>query len=244
MMISQVVKRYKDFKLSWKWTVKACFFIAFLLLISGFYTRFTTARYFPIDKVEIAGVNHVDHLEMQYILKPLVAKGFFGTNVQLIRERLSQIPWVREAYVRRIWPNEIMIRITEKVPLARWNDDSLISTTGEIFTPAPNTFPTNLPQFAGPLGEQMHMIEYFDNINSILMPLHFKIARFELTKGGSWNLIFSNGMRLNVGYKDILTRISHFVKVYPKIVGNRSNEVDYVDLRYSNGLAVRWKTIT
>jgi len=40
-----------------------------------------------------------------------------------------------------------------------------------------------------------------------------------------------------------LTHISHFVKVYPKIIGERANQVDYVDLRYSNGLAIHWKNI-
>lgn len=244
MIKAEVVKRYKDFKFSWKLAVKTLFFIVFLFSISYCYNQSRTARYFPINKVEIVGIQHVDHLEVERILKPLVTNGFFGVDVALIRERLFQIPWIREAYVRRIWPNEIVIRIMEKTPRAIWNQASLISTTGEIFTPKLETFPPNLPQFVGPLGEQIHMIEYFDNINSILMPLHFKITQFELTKGGSWNLTFSNGMKLNVGYKDILTRINHFVKVYPKIVGDRANDVDYVDLRYSNGLAVRWKTIT
>jgi cell division septal protein FtsQ len=41
-----------------------------------------------------------------------------------------------------------------------------------------------------------------------------------------------------------LTRLSHFVKVYPKIIGERAAQVEYIDLRYQDGLAIRWKTIT
>jgi cell division septal protein FtsQ len=31
------------------------------------------------------------------------------------------------------------------------------------------------------------------------------------------------------------------VKVYPKIVGMHESDVEYIDLRYSNGIAVKWK---
>ena len=61
-----------------------------------------------------------------------------------------------------------------------------------------------------------------------------------MTSDLSWNMMFNNGIKMHVGYKDVLTRISHFVKVYPKIVGERANDVEYIDLRYSNGMAVRW----
>jgi cell division protein FtsQ len=60
----------------------------------------------------------------------------------------------------------------------------------------------------------------------------------------SWDIELTNGMKMRLGYKDVLTRVSHFVKVYPKIVGERVSDVDYVDLRYPNGLAVRWKTVS
>ena len=44
-----------------------------------------------------------------------------------------------------------------------------------------------------------------------------------------------------MGHKDVLTRINHFVKVYSQVIGKRSNEIAYVDLRYPNGLAIGWK---
>lgn len=244
MMIRQVGKRYKALRFSWKLTAKAASLIAIFLISIMAINQFRTISYFPIKEVNIIGAQHIDHQEMQNLLLPFVKRGFFAVDVELIKEQLNQFPWVREASVRRVWPNQVIINVSEKTALARWNDDTLLSTNGDIFKPGSATFPSQLPQLSGPEGKHIDMIENFNKINSILGPLHFKITRLELDPAESWSLTLDNGMKIHIGRKDILTKINHFVKVYPKIVNGRTSDIDYVDLRYSNGLAVRWKTIT
>jgi cell division protein FtsQ len=165
-------------------------------------------------------------------------------EVDKIKERLMQLPWISQVIVRRVWPNLVVVSIGEKTPVALWNGASLLSTTGELFSPPVDSIPAHLPQLVGPSGEQLFMAQYYAKINDVLMPLHFKIARLELTPSMTWNLMLDNGIKLSVGHKDVLTRLNHFVKVYSKIVGNRVAEVDYIDLRYPNGMAVRWKSVT
>lgn len=241
MIITQVRKHYKDFKFSWKLALKLLSFTIFLFVVSFTFNQLKTSHYFPIKEVKVAGLEHVDHQEVQHLLLPLVRKGFFSVDVDVIKERLMHFSWVSEAYVRRIWPNQIVIQIIEKKPIARWNHVSLLTTSGEIFSPVKDSSPQELPVFVGPEGEQMQMLNYYHNMNTLLTPLQFKIAKLELTPTLSWQVTLTNGIKLNMGYKDVLTRIGHFVKVYPKIVGDRSKDVDYVDLRYANGVAVRWK---
>lgn len=243
MMIRHVGK-HKNFRFSWKFLTKALIIFAIILLSLTVANQFRAVKYFPIKEVNIIGVQHIDHQAIQQMLLPLVKNGFFSVDVAMIKERLYQYPWVADASVRRVWPNQVVIRVSEKTPLARWNDENLISTSGDIFKPDSATFPRDLPQFVGPEGKHINMIENYNKINSILSPLHFKITRLELNPAEAWNLTLDNGMKMQVGRKDILTKINHFVKVYPKIVGGRTSDVDYVDLRYSNGFAVRWKTIT
>lgn len=241
MIIAQVMKHYKDFKFLWKLALKLLSFILFLCVVSYTFNHLKVSHYFPIKEVKIAGLEHIDHQEVQQLLLPLVKKGFFAVDVELIKERLMHFSWISEAYVRRIWPNQIVIQVIEKKPIARWNQVGLLTTSGEIFSPAKDINPQELPVFVGPEGEHMQMLSYYHNMNTLLTPLQFKITKLELTPSLSWQITLSNGIKLNMGYKDVLTRIGHFVKVYPKIVGDRSNDVDYVDLRYANGFAVRWK---
>lgn len=243
MITSHVRKRYKDFKFSWKFAAKALGFIVFIYLLTLAFNQFKSAHYFAIKEVQVIGVRNSEQQSIQKILLPLVRKGFFLVDVDLIKEKLLQFPWISTASVKRVWPGEIIIQVTEKIPVARWNDQSLLSSNGEIYTPERKSFPSGLPIFIAPEGEQIHMLKYYAQLALLLKPLNIKMVRFELSDAQSWYVTFDNGMKLNVGYKDILTRISHFVKVYPKIIGERANQVDYVDLRYSNGLAIHWKNI-
>jgi cell division protein FtsQ len=244
-MNDTVWRRYIDHKFSSKFLVTFFCFAGVLFLVTYFYHQIKSEKYFPISHVSVIGIQHEDSLEIQHLLIPLVDKGFFALDVESIKERLLQQPWISDASVEKNWPNQIVIYVTEKTPIAIWNNNGLMSTTGEIFHPVTSSYPADLPQFQGPEGEQIHVLQYYEKINSLMAPLRFKITRFELLPSHTWSLMLDNGIKIQVGYKDVLTRISHFVKVYPKIVTRgRASEIEYIDLRYPNGLAVRWKTVT
>lgn len=244
MVHGRTRKRQSHIQIPWRQGIKI--FILFLLLfVSVFFVdKIKENNRFPIHQVLVYGVNHLDQEEVQHLMIPLVNKGFFSVEVESIKDQISQLPWVSDVSVRRVWPDQVIVAISERKPIALWNENSVLSSNGEIFTPETNTFPKSLPHFLGPEGEQIHMLEFYSKIDHTIRPLHLKITQLELTPYLSWNVIFDSGMIVHVGYKDVLTRITHFVKVYQKIVGARGADVDYVDLRYPNGLAVRWKTVT
>jgi cell division protein FtsQ len=214
-----------------------------VLVLSAVYgfDQLQSSNYFPIKTVRVVGLNHLDKEDVKHALDPLVRRGFFSINVEYIRDQLQQMPWVSEIVVRRAWPDHVEIMITEKKVAARWNKGSLLSTDGNLFIPRESSYPSGLADFIGPDGQQITMLKYFVNINRILQPLHAKISYLELTPYLTWKLKLDNGMTLKIGHNDILTRLTHFVKVYPKIIGERAEDVEYIDLRYPNGMAVRWK---
>lgn len=218
-------------------TLFLLFSIGLFLLVDQFKT------YFPIKSVKVFGAKHLSQQKLQQTLIPLVNKGFFSIDVELIKEQLIQSAWVSKAVVQRVWPNQILITLIEKIPVAEWNQNALLSHTGELFTPDDKLFPKGLPRFVGPEGQHLIMLNRYSQMNKILLPLHLKIKQFELTPDHNWMLTFENGTKLNVNSKDDLTRMSHFVKVYPKIIGSRLAEIDYIDLRYQNGLSIRWKEV-
>lgn len=199
------------------------------------------SRLFPIETVQVYGVTHIAQSSVESALTPMVDHGFFAVNVDAVRDRLKTLPWVAEAAVRRVWPNHLTVEITEKNPVASWNKSSVLSASGELFVPDEDAAPTPLVEFSGPEGGQILMLQYFYQINRTLAPLHVNILSLTLTPYMTWKLALDNGITLQIGHKDILTRLVQFVKVYPKIIGARAADVDYVDLRYSNGMAVRWK---
>ena len=243
MTLDRVRKRPSYFRLPWNQFGKIVLVFIVIALFFWLTEHIKQVEEFPIHQVKIYGVNHLDVKETKQLLIPFVKKGFFSVSVDLIKDQLLQMPWVADASVKRIWPDQVIIAISEKKPIARWNEDSLISSTGEIFTPR-TPLPENLPLFVGPQGQQITMLSFYSKLNTLLSPLHLSVKRLALNPSLSWNVEFANGIKMRLGYKDVLTRVNHFVKVYPKIVGDHAADVDYVDLRYPNGLAVRWKIVS
>lgn len=240
----RVTKRQPYISLSSKQRTKLLLMLSLLLCAIFTANRLKEPQQFPIRHVKVYGIQHIDQADIRRLLQPLVSKGFFGVQVERVKERLLQNAWVADVSVRRTWPDQVVVSVSERNPIASWNNHGLLSANGELFNPGAKSFPAKLPHFVGPEGEQIHMLRFYAKINNLLAPLHFKITNLELTSYQAWNITLDNGMKVNAGYKDVLTRLSHFVKVYPKIVGERAVYVDYVDLRYPNGLAVRWKTVT
>ncbi len=226
----------------WVWQAVKITLIG-IFIFSSIYaaTHIKLSSYFPIKKVQVFGVNRVQQEEVQALVLPLVKHGFFAVNVDTIRDRLVQLPWIATTFVRRAWPDQIEITLIEKVPVASWNEQSLLSEAGVLFTPKQDTYPPNLAAFVGPDGKQIDMLQNFYEMNRILSPLHARISYLELSPFSTWKLTLTNGITLQMGHKDVLTRLGHFVRVYPKIIGSREGDVEYIDLRYSNGVAVRWK---
>lgn len=207
----------------------------------AFFNYVRHAELFPIRQVKVYGINHLARKEAQSLMQPLVKHGFFNIDVDLIRDRFNQLPWVSDASVRRHWPDKIEVVLREKNAVAVWNQQALLSNTGRVFLPEKTAFPSKLPGIIGPQGSQLYLLGYFKAINRLLSPLHAKIETLELTPSTEWRLTLQNGIAVRLGSEDILTQLQHFVKVYPKIIGDKANDVDYVDLRYPSGLAVRWK---
>jgi cell division protein FtsQ len=58
---------------------------------------------------------------------------------------------------------------------------------------------------------------------------------------GSWSATLQNGVVLRLGTGDALKKIRRFLKIYQDDLSRQLDQVAYVDLRYSNGLAVGWK---
>lgn len=243
MAASSFKKEKKQSPFSLLTFLKVMFVMLPILAICFLFPKKQHNEYFPITDVQIFGIHHISHAELQNLILPLIKKGFFAVDLSEIKDRITQLSWTNHVVVQRVWPDKLIISLSEKNAIALWNDESLLSDSGEIFTPSTETYPKNLPKLTGLTGEQLKLMRYYTKINTLFSPLHFTVTNLALSPLQSWEVTLSNGIKLNAGNKDILTRLSHFVKVYSKIIGAREGDVEYIDLRYPNGMAVRWKSV-
>lgn len=180
--------------------------------------------------------------ELKNVIIQNIRGGFFSLNTHKLQSALMVLPWVSNVSIRRMWPDKLEITIAEQQPLARWNETQLISKLGILFTPPIATIPKDLPQLQGLNNNEKVVFARFKQFNQLLKPLRIKITALRVSDRKAWFLVLNNHIQVYLGHEDIDQRFKKLVQFYQKIIGNRGDRVDHIDLRYPNGLAIQWRT--
>jgi len=200
---------------------------------------------FPIRTVNVASgsFHHVSARQVEAAVRPFLAAGFFNIDVRAVQAAVDALPWVDRCSVRRSWPDRLYVRVVEQQPLARWNADALLNRRGEAFHPAPDELPKGLPRLTGPDGLEKVVAGMYREVSQGLAPFHLQVAALTLDARRSWSLALADGSRFEMGRSEPYRRLMAFLKVYPRLVASRHGEaLQRVDLRYTNGFAVSWKS--
>ncbi len=199
---------------------------------------------FPLRAIEVQGdLRHVDRAQIVTALQGRISGTFFTVDLGAIRSLFEGIPWVRHAEVRRLWPDRIEVRLEEHQALARWggaDEAKLVSVHGDLFS---GTSEGQLPQLSGPKDSEREVTRRYAEFREMLAPLSLTPIRLQLSARRAWQLELSNGLALQLGRdgekENVRDRLSRFVAAYPQTLGQLSRHLDYVDLRYPTGFALR-----
>jgi len=219
----------------------SCTFIFFILGYLGFWLSDPTNL--PVSNVKcIAARQYVNQDDLQKVLLRESQTGFVRLKVSAIQQQLLLLPWIKQVDVRKVWPNQLVIQFDEYIPAALWNDKGVISDSGVLFFPDRGVLRSrHLPVLEGPEGKSQQVWQHFLGMQAILTPVSLSITNLNLAPRGAWNLKLSNGITLILGTDNTLLRLQHFVRVYEKSLYLRQSNVAYVDLRYTNGMAIGWR---
>jgi cell division protein FtsQ len=197
----------------------------------------------PIGKVEVGGrFQRVAPVQIEEVVAPFRGAGFLSVDLDKLRAALESIPWVDRARVERSWPNGVHVFITEHVAVARWGDDGLMNTRGELFLPHARHIPPELPQLIGPPGTEAEVAQLYLKTYPRLLAVGMRLSKVELDPRGAWELTLGTGAIVRLGRQDVATRLERFIAIASPVVAARSGEISYVDLRYSNGFSIGWNT--
>ncbi len=195
---------------------------------------------FPLKEIKVEGhLTHISREQVQYIAQHAMRGNFFTLNLDTTRQAFEKLPWVREVSVRRRWPGMLVVSIEEHQALARWGETALVNTQGEVFeAQADLQHEKQLPEFIGPEGTSAEVAQAYSSFGKQFAPLKIAPVKLELSPRRAWKMTLSNGMQLNLGRDSVEERLARFVHIYPKSFAGRGG-LQYVDLRYTNGLAIR-----
>jgi cell division protein FtsQ len=213
------------------------FAAAVLLIAYGAVWTAVRMPVFALREVQVTGQGlHVTRAQVDAIVKTELKGTFFTLNLPQMRSAFEKLPWVREVNLKRRWPSRLEVAVVEHVPLARWGNVALVNTHGEVFDAA---YDGKLPIFNGPSGTSKEIAIQYDYFRRHLAAISAAPVMVQMTPRRAWQVRLEGGPTLELGREDVEARLARYIQVYERTVGALKRRIEYVDLRYANGFAVR-----
>lgn len=216
---------------------------AYVAASKGHFKQITfKSQLMPIKFVHIGGIfQYLSESDLKATLLPLVDKSIFQADMQTIHAAVAALPWVDTVSVKRIWPDAVDIKITERRPYARWGENSLITQNGVIFIPQ-NTVPfQHLVRVSGPEMQHLKVLEIMKGVKTALADQSLTLAEFGINSRGAWKIKLADGLEILLGREEQLKKLQRFLKALSVLKPEQTGLMAVVDLRYPNGYAVSWK---
>ena len=196
----------------------------------------------PLTQLEVRGeFQHLSIEDVRAVAAPYLTSSFFTVDVAALRDSVATLPWVASVRAGRRWPGAIAVRIEERVPFARWNQDSLLDADSHAFTPRAGEVPTGLPRLGGSPGHEAQVAQAWRRIAPALAGPPLQLLGLWLDARGEWSAQTASGIELRFGQNAPDERLPMLTGAVQNTLGGGWERVRVIDLRYTNGFAVGWR---
>ncbi len=197
----------------------------------------------PVRRIEVVGsFQRVSPLDVEQVVRTQLRGGFVSANLDALQRAIEGLPWVDHARVQRRWPDALAVQVTEQAASARWGSTGLLNSRGELFLKDARHVPPELPRLEGPDGSERQVAELLFQMQPRLLEAGLRISGLRLDPRGAWELDLANGVSVRFGRRQLQERVERFIKIGASVVASRPNDIAFLDMRYSNGFTVGWRT--
>ena len=211
---------------------------------------------FAIRAITVQGdVAHNSAVTLRANVAPRLAGNFFTLSLEATREAFESVPWVRQAVVRREFPNRLKVVLREHQPVAFWGtegvDVQLVNSFGEVFEAnSGDVEQDKLPRLKGPEGQSRQVLQMYLAVKPLFEALDLGVDQLVLSAHGSWNAQLDSGAWIELGRgsgAEVVERTRRFVQTLTQVTsryGRRADAVVSADLRHGDGYALRLRGVT
>jgi cell division protein FtsQ len=106
-------------------------FLAAAAALAGASSWFARSPLFSLREIEMEPCAHVTKEDVRSAVGGAGDRNLFSLSPAAAGKRLQQHPWVRSVWLRKAYPDTLVVRVEERVPLAMVNFDALYYVDGE-----------------------------------------------------------------------------------------------------------------
>jgi cell division protein FtsQ len=198
----------------------------------------------PIQTVSVSGrFQRVAPVDVERVVKEHVrGAGLLSVDLVTVRRALHSVPWVDAVSVQRAWPRGLNVLVIEQVAAARWGESGLLNTRGELFASDERHIPPELARLSGPEGKESTVAQRYLAAQGRMVQAGLRLTAMRLDARGAWEFDLANGVTVRLGRRQVDERFEKFMTAALKLVTQRGDDIAYIDMRYTNGFAIGWRS--
>jgi cell division protein FtsQ len=195
----------------------------------------------PVRVVRVSGdLTAPERIEVEAAVLRSLSGGLLGVRLDEVVESVLALTWPRDVRARRVWPGGVDVSVTKDAIVARWGGGGALNSAGEVIAGAGTPDPS-LPMIRCVNASGSRAMQIFQMLGQVLGDTPLKVAAVEENPLGEWKVTFTNDLTVSLGREELLDRVERFDRVFRNVIRDRLQEVEHVDARYSNGVAVNWR---
>ena len=194
---------------------------------------------FDIDAITITGSRDLYDSEIVQAAGVTAKQSLVFLNVADIRQRLMAVPLVREASVRKLYPNRLLIEIVERDPFAIWQMDGVLKVVAADGTPIEDVRDQRFADLPFVVGKGANArVAEFQKIVAAGGDIGARALAGIYVGERRWNIKMQNGLEVKLPEQQPEVAFAQFVKLARD---NRLLEKDliYIDLRVPGRMFAR-----
>lgn len=191
----------------------------------------TAAVGFAIEDVRVSGNSETSEIDILQLLGLDGTTSLVALDVDAARRKLSELPWVRYAEVRKVYPRTIEVMLKEREAFGIWqhgSELSLIERNGSIIAPLRDSKFASLPLFVG-RGAELAAAKFVDDM-AAWPEIRSRVKAYVRVAGRRWDLHLDNGVVLKLPENDVGKAFAVLARL-EKEQGVLERDIAAVDLR-------------
>ena len=202
--------------------------LSLLLLFSTYNIKFNQNFFsnLQVDNITIENNKIVKEREIKEKLAFLYKTNFFLLRTKKIEKKLREIEFIESFQIKKIYPNNLRIKIIEKKPIAiiqKTKQKKYFTARGdlidfhdiEIFKDLPTVF-----------GDEKSFSNFYFNLRNINFPFE-EIKTFYLFKSKRWDLLTSKNQLIKLPVKNYNKSLLNFISLKDQVNFEKYKIFDY-----------------
>lgn len=191
----------------------------------------TATKGFTIQNLQVVGRVQVSPQDLMTALGVDKGMPILSYNPQLALDRLQQNPWFKTVNIERRLPDTIFVRVTERIPAARWQIKgklAIVDVDGIVLTDRNMALYKDLPIIIGQEAPQKIKDLFLLLKGEPLLTQQLSAATWISNR--RWNLTLRNNIVIKLPAKDPELALSRFVS-YNQKEKVLERDIKLIDLR-------------